>query len=177
MSKNMYRIFITLLSISFFLFFSNSFQVKAQTVNSWVTNANQSALLQQQSAVTFAPGSGPTISVNTGTTYQTIDGYGFCLTEGSAEAINALNATQQANLLNEFFNTSTGMGVSVLRISIGASDLSSSSYSYNDVGVDVNQNNFSLSGPDLTNVVPLVKRILQINPNIKILATPWSAPR
>lgn len=173
----MYKIFITLLSISFFLLFSNLFQVKAQTVNSWVTNANQSALLQQQTAVTFAPGSGPTISVNTGTTYQTIDGYGFCLTEGSAEAINALNATQQTNLLNEFFNTSTGMGVSVLRISIGASDLSSSSYSYNDGGVDVNQNNFNLSGPDLTYIVPLVKRILQINPNIKILATPWSAPR
>ncbi|MBC7485254.1 MAG: RICIN domain-containing protein [Cytophagaceae bacterium] len=172
----MYKIIISL-SISFFLLSSLSFQVKAQTVNSWVTNANQSALLQQQTAVNFAPGIGPTISVNDATTYQTIDGYGFCLTEGSAEAISNLNAAQQDNLLNEFFNTTTGMGNSVLRISIGASDLSSSSYSYNDGGVDVNQNNFSLAGPDLTYIVPLVKRILQINPNIKILATPWSAPR
>ena len=168
---------ITHLTFNLFLFATVIFQAEAQTVNSWVTNANQSTLLQQQTAVSFAPGSGPTISVNAGTTYQTIDGYGFCLTEGSAEAISSLNATQQDNLLNEFFNTSTGMGNSVLRISIGASDLSSSSYSYNDGGVDVNQNNFSLSGPDLTYIVPLVKRILQINPNIKILATPWSAPR
>ena len=165
------------LSISFFLLLNLSFQVNAQTVNSWVTNANQSALLQQQAAVNFAPGSGPTVSVNAATTYQTIDGYGFCLTEGSAEAISALNTAQQDNLLNEFFNTTTGMGNSIVRISIGASDLSSSSYSYNDGGVDVNQNNFSLAGPDLTYIVPLVKRILQINPNIKILATPWSAPR
>jgi glucosylceramidase len=168
---------ITHLALGFFLLTTVIFQAEAQTVNSWVTNANQSALLQQQTAVSFAPGSGPTISVDAGTTYQSIDGYGFCLTEGSAEAISALNATQQTNLLNEFFNTSTGMSVSIVRISIGASDLSSSSYSYNDGGVDVPQNNFSLSGPDLTYIVPLVKRILQINPNIKILATPWSAPR
>ncbi len=161
----------------FLLLVSCVFQLQAQIVNSWVTNANQSALLQQQTAVNFAPGTGPTISVNDATTYQSIDGYGFTLTEGSAEAISALNVTQQDNLLNEFFNTSTGMGVSVLRISIGASDLSSSSYSYNDGGVDVNQNNFSLSGPDLTYLVPLIKRILLINPNIKVLATPWSAPR
>jgi glucosylceramidase len=172
-SMNKYKFFPLIFSI----LLSVSFALQAQTVNSWVTNANQSALIQPQAAVNFSPGTGPTITVNAATTYQTIDGYGFTLTEGSAEAINALNATQQTNLLNELFNTSTGAGISVLRISIGASDLSSSAYSYNDGGVDVNQNNFSLAGPDLTYLIPLIKRILLINPTIKILATPWSAPR
>ncbi|MGC8802340.1 MAG: glucosylceramidase, partial [Bacteroidales bacterium] len=36
---------------------------------------------------------------------------------------------------------------------------------------------FSLNGPDLTYLIPILKKILAINPAIKILATPWSAPR
>jgi glucosylceramidase len=98
------------------------------------------------------------------------EGYGFTLTEGSAEVLNSLAATQQNNLLNELFNTS-GIGLSAIRISIGASDLSSSSYSYRDGA------SFSLAGPDLTYLIPMIKKIKAINPGIKILATPWSAPR
>src|SRR5690606_15477508 len=49
-------------------------------------------------------------------------------------------------------------------------------YSYNNTSGDVNMNNFSLAGPDLDNLIPMLKKALQINPNIKILATPWSAP-
>ena len=96
--------------------------------------------------------------------------------EGSAQTINSLNSSQQTTLLNEFFNTSSGLAVSVLRISIGASDRSASDYSYDDSATDPSLNNFSLSGPDLTNVIPLIKKIPLINPSIKVLATPWSAP-
>ena len=38
-------------------------------------------------------------------------------------------------------------------------------------------NNFSLAGPDLTYLIPIIKKILLINPNVKILATPWSPPK
>ncbi|MFA6582164.1 MAG: glycoside hydrolase family 30 beta sandwich domain-containing protein, partial [Paludibacter sp.] len=78
---------------------------------------------------------------------------------------------------NELFDKSTGLGISVLRISIGASDLSSSDYSYNETANDVSMLNFSLAGPDMNYLIPLLKKILVINPAIKILATPWSAPR
>ncbi len=54
--------------------------------------------------------------------------------------------------------------------------MSSSDYSYDQVSGDVSMTNFSLSGPDLTYLVPMLKKIIAINPNIKILATPWSAP-
>ncbi len=86
-------------------------------------------------------------------------------------------ATQQNQLLNDLYNPITGLNASVVRISIAASDLSSSSYSYNETSGDVNMNNFSLNGPDLTYLIPILKKIKLINPNIKILATPWSAPR
>ncbi|MNX27345.1 Kappa-carrageenase precursor [compost metagenome] len=154
--------------------------VKAQTVTPWITSGDQTKLLQQQATVSFGTNSGTnpsTVTVNAGTTYQTMDGFGYTLTEGSCEVISGMAATQQNQLLNDLYNPTTGLNASVIRISIGASDLSSSSYSYNETSGDTNMNNFSLNGPDLTYLIPIIKKIKIINPNIKILATPWSAPR
>lgn len=155
-------------------------KTNAQTVTPWITSGDQTRLLQQQGTVSFGANSGSnpsTVTVNAGTTYQTMDGFGYTLTEGSCEVISGMAATQQNQLLNDLYNPATGLNASVVRISIGASDLSSSSYSYNETSGDTNMNNFSLNGPDLTYLVPIIKKILLINPNIKILATPWSAPR
>ncbi len=83
--------------------------MEAQKVNFWITAADQSALLQPQSGVTIFPNTNATnVLVNSSTTYQTIDGFGYCLTEGSVQAINSLNSSQQTTLLNELFNTSSG---------------------------------------------------------------------
>jgi len=152
---------------------------QAQTVTPWLTKGDQSALLAQQGTVNFGANSGTnanTITVTPGTTYQTIDGYGWCLTDGSAQVIAGLNATQQNNLLQDLFNPSTGVSSNVVRISIGASDLSQYTYSYDDTYGDTALNNFSLNGFTNDYTVPILKKILAINPNIKILATPWSAP-
>ena len=154
--------------------------VKAQTVTPWITSGDQTKLLQQQATVSFGTNSGTnpsTVTINAGTTYQTMDGFGYTLTEGSCEVISGMAATQQNQLLNDLYNPTTGLNASVVRISIAASDLSSSSYSYNEAAGDTNMNNFSLNGPDLTYLIPIIKKIKLINPNIKILATPWSAPR
>ena len=159
---------------------SFTIKVNAQTVTPWITSGDQTRLLQQQGTVNFGTNSGTnpsTVTINAGTTYQTMDGFGYTLTEGSCEVISAMAATQQNQLLNDLYNPVTGLNASVVRISIAASDLSSSSYSYNETSGDVNMNNFSLNGPDLTYLIPIIKKIQQINPNIKILATPWSAPR
>jgi len=155
-------------------------KTNAQTVTPFITSGDQTRLLQQQSTVSFGTNSGTnpsTITINAGTTYQTMDGFGYTLTEGSCEVISAMAATQQNQLLNDLYNPVTGLNASVVRISIAASDLSSSSYSYNETSGDVNMNNFSLNGPDLNYLIPIIRKIKLINPNIKILATPWSAPR
>ena len=152
----------------------------SQTVTSWYTSGDQSKLLQQQSSLSFSINNttaNATVAVDPATIYQTMDGFGFCLTEGSAEVISSMTLAQQTALLNELFSKTSGLGISVLRISIGASDLSSSDYSYNETSGDVNMTNFSLAGPDLTYLIPLLKSVLTINSDIKILATPWTAPR
>jgi len=82
-------------------------------------------------------------------------------------------------LLQELFgNTNNSIAISYLRISIGASDLNSNVFSYNDLPngqIDIDQLQFNLA-PDMNNLIPLLKEIILINPNIKIIAVPWSAP-
>jgi glucosylceramidase len=156
--------------------------VQANDVEFWLTKNDQSVLLQKQSTILSfgtTANSYTNIDVDTTQTYQTIDGFGYTLTGGSAYVINLLNAADKAKLLKELFgNDSASVGISYLRISIGASDLNATVFTYDDMPAgqtDVNLTNFSLA-PDETDLIPLLKEIIAINPAIKILATPWSAP-
>ena len=156
--------------------------VATNDVDFWLTKSDQSVLLQKQS-VTLSFGqtanSFPDINVDTATTYQIVDGFGYTLTGGSAYVINLMNASARADLLQELFgNSNNSIGVSYLRISIGASDLNDSAFTYDDMPTgqtDTALAHFSL-GPDTVNLVPVLKEILAINPSIRIIATPWSAP-
>src|SRR5664279_5712122 len=106
-------------------------------VDFWLTKSDQSVLLQKQSTVLSfgtTANANSNIDVDTTQTYQTIDGFGFTLTGGSAYVINLLNATDKTNLLNELFgNSANSIGISYLRLSIGASDLNASAFSYDAV--------------------------------------------
>ncbi|MGB3466404.1 MAG: RICIN domain-containing protein [Cyclobacteriaceae bacterium] len=151
----------------------------AQSVTPWLTRGDQSVLLTAQSGVSFGNPDGNVaneINLDETTTFQTFSGAGFALTQGSAEVISGLNNGVRANLLNDLFDPVTGNAISMIRISIGASDLSNSVYTYNEVAGDVHMINCSLAGPDQTFLIPVIKEILAINPTIKIIATPWTAP-
>ena len=152
-----------------------------ETVNVWETTSDQAKLLAQQASVNFAADAGTnatTITVDETTTYQTIDGFGYALTGGSAQLIDGLGANQ-STFLNDIFSTAAGhVGSAFVRISIGASDMSSSDFTYDDMPsgqTDVNLTHFSIS-QEMADLVPVLKKIIAINPNIKILATPWTAP-
>jgi glucosylceramidase len=144
----------------------------------WLTRSDGTVLLKQQSSIAFnaAANSYATITVDSATSYQAIDGFGYTLTGGSAQVINTLDANTKNNLLQELFgNTSNSIGINYLRISIGASDLNAEVFSYDDVAGDVELAHFTLD-KDKTDLIALLKEIITINPSIKILATPWSAP-
>ena len=148
----------------------------------WLTKGDQSVKLQKQATeLVFKTVNNAyqNIEVDETQNFQTIDGFGFTLTGGSAEVINGLDAVKKQQLLQELFGTDVNsISISYLRISIGASDLNSSVFSYNDLPSgqsDISQTQFSLA-PDMINLIPLLKEILLINPNIKIMAVPWSAP-
>ena len=65
----------------------------------------------------------PNIEVDATQTFQTIDGFGFTLTGGSAQSINKLNSQKRNELLQELFGKNdNSIAISYLRVSIGASD-------------------------------------------------------
>lgn len=155
-------------------------------VRCWLTTPDKTALLQEQKTpLAFGPGSSqaqdalPEISINDAQRYQTMDGFGYCLTGGSAQLLRAMSAPARAALLRELFQTSgNGIGVSYLRISIGASDLDAQVFSYDDRPAgspDPTLSQFSLA-PDRAALLPVLKEILALNPKINILASPWSPP-
>ena len=154
----------------------------ASDVAFWLTQPDKSVLFKKQNvSLVFkdAANAFPTITVDDTQSFQGIDGFGYTLTGGSATLINSLSPAKQDALLKELFLwDSTFIGVSYLRVSIGASDLSASTFSYNDLPAgqtDPNLLQFSIS-KEQTDLIPVLKKIVALNPHIKILGSPWSAP-
>ena len=151
-------------------------------VDFWLSKSDETVKLQKQTAA-LAFGTPvnqyPSIEVNENTAFQTVDGFGFTLTGGSADVINTLSSAKKQELLQELFgSTESSIAVSYLRLSIGASDLNAAPFTYDDITqgqTDMGLEHFNLS-KDTVNLIPLLKEILTINPSIKIIATPWSPP-
>lgn len=151
-------------------------------VDFWLTKSDETVKLQKQnSLLTFgsATNQHASIEIDDNTSFQTIDGFGYTLTGGSAEVIQSLSSAKKQELLQELFGSGENdINVSYLRVSIGASDLNAQPYTYNDLPAgqtDESLEKFSLA-PDMINFLPLLKEILTIHPKMKILATPWSPP-
>lgn len=172
-----------LLVSAFLLLISlNACGQNTEQVDWYLTNPDKSSLLQKQIPLIPVKGSENgkvTINVDDAELYQTMDGFGFALTGGSAIHINAMDPEARGKLLNELFGKGgNSIGVSYLRVSIGASDLSDRVFSYNDLPkgeTDPEMKKFSLE-PEKKDLIPVLKQILEINPEIKILGSPWSPP-
>jgi glucosylceramidase len=148
----------------------------------WLTTADQTFLFQRQPNnlhCTDNTNDLPIITVDTEQKYQAIEGFGFSLTGGSAMLISRLPDADRNELLRELFlPDGDGIGVSFLRLSIGASDLSERCFSYDDMPdgqSDPELVHFDIEAGDIE-VIPLLQEILAINPELKIIATAWSAP-
>jgi len=151
-------------------------------IESWVTYPDRSLLLAKEQITTpFEKNEGKQlpIVVDDRQSFQEIDGFGFALTEGSAFHLNRMSSTERARILRELFSTDgNNVGINYIRLTIGASDLNNFVYTYNDLPdgeTDFELKKFSLSH-DLDDVIPVMKEILRINPAIKIMASPWTAP-
>ncbi|MHC0440090.1 glycoside hydrolase family 30 protein [Flavobacterium sp. 3-210] len=148
---------------------------------SWITTTDETSKLKKQPDLVFNSdvNSNQTITVDASQKFQTIEGFGFSLTGGSAQTILKLDKAKREALLQELFSRKNdAVGISYLRISIGASDLNEVVFSYDDMPegqTDLKLEHFNL-GPDLKDVVPVLKEILAINPKIKIMGSPWSPP-
>lgn len=175
--------FALLITIMFLTLTSCMQKNTEKTVEVWLTNTDESALFELKDTCYIVEDSKttlPTIDIDTSITYQTMDGFGYTLTGGSALAINNMSKAKRAELLNELFTTNANnIGVSYLRISIGASDLNQKPFSYVEIPdgeTDPDLSEFTLL-EDKKNLIPVLKEILELNPDIKIMGSPWSAPK
>ncbi len=148
----------------------------------WLTDPDAAILFREQStppAFGNVANNYASIEVNDQETFQTVDGFGYTLTGGSAMHLHNMNAADRAQVIKELFDTGgNNIGISYLRVSIGASDLDERVFSYNDLApgqTDEQMTQFSIA-PDKEHLIPVLKEILTINPDIKILGSPWSPP-
>ena len=109
-----------------------------------------------------------------------MDGFGYTLTGSSALVIHRMPDAARAALLRELFGRDdASLGVSYLRLSIGASDLSPASFTYDEVPTGQTDSalaSFTIDA-EKAHLIPLLEEILAINPNITLLGSPWTAPR
>lgn len=155
-------------------------EVDGGEISYYLTTGDRSALLQKlQTSFTDRGDTTQSISVDATQTYQEIDGFGYTLTGGSADLIASLPEAKQDSLLEELFSDKEhAIRVNYLRVSIGASDLSANTFTYNEMPAgqsDPSLKHFSIA-EEKKSLIPVLKKVIAINPAIKILGSPWTAP-
>lgn len=161
---------------------NNQTHSSASSNEVWLTDVNNNILFEKQTKklqLVETTDDNPTIYLNEELLYQSIDGFGFTLNGGSARLINELELENKKMLLTELFSTEgNNIGINYLRLSVAASDLSDSVFSYNDLPegeIDSDLSEFNMD-MERVHLIPILKEILAINPEIKIMGSPWSAP-
>src|SRR5437764_667697 len=165
------------------------------TVNVDLTNGNSNVLSApfSQTTTSLGPVSSGTITLDPSKTFQSVDGFGANLTNSSAAVLMSLPSTTRNTVLSNLFDP-TKAGISVIRLPMGANDFSangcsasaqvcpSGNYTYDDppAGAAANWTDPSLSNfnilPYDQNIVNILHSAQKINPNLTIIASPWTAP-
>jgi glucosylceramidase len=146
-----------------------------------LTDPKNGILFEKQPPVLFSKSDPQDVVINLdeSVAYQEMDGFGFTLSQGSAIHLLGMRPEPRNEILEELFGKGeNSIGVSYLRLSVAASDLNEYPFSYHDIEEgekDTLLVNFDL-GPDRNDVIPVLKEIFAINPDIRLMASPWSPP-
>lgn len=152
-----------------------------------MTTDDQTQLMAPQAGIHFstATATGSVVAVDETQTYQQVEGFGAAFTDSAAYLLNQVaEPAQLTSSLNDLFTRNgQGIGLSFMRNPMGASDLARSVYSFDDNGAvagvggspDPTLQNFSIAH-DQADIIPIIQQALQLNPQLKIMANPWSPP-
>ena len=141
-----------------------------QLADNYITTGNKQFLLAKQAPISAETSArGAVIKIDKSVRYQKFIGAGAAITDATAINLNRLDAPSKERVLNELFSRG-GLGFSFTRLTIGGSDFSDRHYSFSD-----KKGEFSLS-PIKDTIIPIAKEAKRINPDLTIMATPWSAP-
>lgn len=137
--------------------------------------------LEKQAPLPFIQGGTTGITVDESKTYQRFEGGGASFTDTAAwllKGSGALSGATRDATLKKLFDPATGIGLGFIRNPMGTSDLARFGYTFDDMPAgrtDPDLRHFSLAH-DLAGVLPLTARARRLNPAVKVMASPWSAP-
>lgn len=141
----------------------------------YTTTTTKSYLFKESSADYTTVSMSPyRIDIDEATTYQTIDGFGPAVTGASCYNLMMMTESDREKILRQCFDPEEGVGFSFIRVHIGGSDFSRDEYTYCDTeGIE----NFATPYLESSEIFPIIEQILEINPDVKILGSPWSCPK
>lgn len=140
------------------------------------TTSDSSYALREDTAIVYSGVSmaPTTIQIDPSVRYQSMDGFGFAITYATAYNLMQMSKDKREAFLRRTFSPTEGYGVSYLRIAIGCTDFSSREYTLCDKeGLE----NFALQSDETQYIIPIIKEIQAINPNVKVHAAAWKAPK
>lgn len=147
----------------------------------WLSTADRRLRLVPQPDIemTTSDGLPKDVVIDTHARYQSMVGFGAAMTDASAWLIhNRMSALQRRAFLREMYGPAPGLSMNMMRLTIGASDFSLQPYTLDDMlagQTDPTLAHFNVT-PNLADVVPMVREVLLVNPQLRIIASPWSAP-
>jgi glucosylceramidase len=154
-------------------------------VSAVLTTDDKTQLMAAQPAINFnlgrtADAGTNTVVVDPTQKYQSMEGFGAAFTDSAAYLLMQVEpAASLPGTLNDLFTTNGGgIGLSFMRIPMGASDIALSVYSFDNQPVgttDLTLADFSIAH-DQTYILPLIKEAKALNPAMKLMANPWSQP-
>ena len=164
---------------------TGTYSLLGPAVSLVLSTNDETQLMAAQPSVNFNLGSTAdagtdTVVVDAKQTYQSIDGFGASFTDSAAWLLMTVEPSSSlSGTLNDLFTRNgNGIGLSFMRIPIGASDIALSVYSFDDMPVgqtDPTLANFSITH-DQAYILPLIQQAKALNPNLKLMANPWSPP-
>ena len=156
----------------------------ASAVSVVMSTNDETDLLTAQPSVNFTTSTADagtnTVLVDPTQQYQSMEGFGAAFTDSAAYLLMKTEPSADlSGTLNDLFTRNgNGIGLSFMRIPMGASDIALSVYSYDDQPVgttDLNLTSFSIAH-DQAYILPLIVQAKTLNPRMKLMANPWSPP-
>jgi glucosylceramidase len=143
----------------------------------YLTVRNTVTRLTQQNSISFsdAPTAGLTVTIDTADLKQEIEGFGAALTGSSAYLMKNMTDAARQKLLKDLF-TEEGIDMKYMRLCIGTSDFSMGNYTYCDDCSPTDLSNFGIPEIDRRDLLPVLKEILALQPHMRLLGSPWTAP-
>lgn len=146
----------------------------AEQVRIYTTSADGRKQMEYTTAKSIHTKTSKHIALSPETSYQEMDGFGYAITYSACYNLLKMAPADRRAFLTRTFSRTEGYGVSYARISIGCSDFSSTEYSLCD---EPGLEHFRLHSDETQYVIPILKEILAINPDLKIMAAPWTCPK